>query len=58
LAPGAHHYRFVVDEEWRDDPECKLRVQNPFGTQNGVIQIGPKAGDGERPTNCSPASKS
>ena len=21
LPPGAHHYRFLVDGEWRDDPE-------------------------------------
>src|SRR5215472_4492160 len=39
LAPGTYHYRFYVDGEWRDDPECKIRVQNPFGTQNDVIQI-------------------
>ena len=41
LAPGTYHYRFFVDGEWRDDPECKLRVQNPFGTENDVIQVGP-----------------
>jgi 1,4-alpha-glucan branching enzyme len=40
LAPGTYHYRFFVDGEWRDDPECKLRVQNQFGTQNDVIQVG------------------
>jgi 1,4-alpha-glucan branching enzyme len=40
LRPGTYHYRFVVDGEWRDDPECTLRVQNPFGTQNDVIQVG------------------
>jgi 1,4-alpha-glucan branching enzyme len=41
LTPGAHFYKFVVDGEWKDDPECKLRVQNPFGTQNAVIQVEP-----------------
>jgi 1,4-alpha-glucan branching enzyme len=44
LAPGTYHYRFLVDGEWRDDPECKLRVQNPFGTQNDVIQVPEKPG--------------
>ncbi len=39
LAPGTYHYRFLVDGEWRDDPECTLRVANPFGTQNSVRQI-------------------
>ena len=36
LLPGTYEYRFVVDGEWRDDPECPLRVENPFATQNCV----------------------
>ena len=36
LEPGSHHYRFLVDGEWRDDPECTVRLTNPFGTQNSV----------------------
>jgi 1,4-alpha-glucan branching enzyme len=39
LEPGTHHYRFIVDGEWRDDPECALRVPNPYGSQNSVRQI-------------------
>jgi 1,4-alpha-glucan branching enzyme len=39
LIPGTYHYRFVVDGEWRDDPTCEVRVQNPFGTQNDVVQV-------------------
>ncbi len=31
LEPGRHTYRFLVDGEWRDDPECTLRIPNPFG---------------------------
>ena len=34
LPPGEHHYRFLVDGEWRDDPECTLRAPNPFGGEN------------------------
>ena len=34
LGPGAHRYRFIVDGEWQDDPECKLRVPNPFGGED------------------------
>jgi 1,4-alpha-glucan branching enzyme len=44
LDPGTHHYRFVVDGEWKDDPECTLRVQNPYGTQNAVIRVDAIAG--------------
>lgn len=36
LPPGKHTYRFIVDSEWRDDPECALRVPNPFGGQDMV----------------------
>jgi 1,4-alpha-glucan branching enzyme len=39
LEPGEHHYRFLVDGEWRDDPECVLRVPNPYGTQDAVRQV-------------------
>jgi 1,4-alpha-glucan branching enzyme len=39
LAPGTYHYRFLVDGEWRDDPECTLRVPNPFGSQDAVRTV-------------------
>ena len=40
LAPGRHTYRFIVDGEWQDDPECAVRVPNPYGTQDMVRQVG------------------
>ena len=39
LPPGAHHYRFLVDGQWRDDPECATRVPNPFGSQDAVREV-------------------
>jgi 1,4-alpha-glucan branching enzyme len=36
LTPGKHSYRFIVDGNWQDDPECVLRVPNPYGTQNMI----------------------
>ena len=39
LPPGKHHYRFIVDSEWRDDPECTLRVPNPYGSENMVRRV-------------------
>jgi 1,4-alpha-glucan branching enzyme len=39
LEPGPHHYRFLVDGQWRDDLECKLQVPNPFGGQDAVRQV-------------------
>lgn len=39
LQPGKHHYRFLVDGQWRDDPECALQVPNPYGSQDSVRQV-------------------
>ncbi len=40
LEPGPHHYRFLVDGQWRDDPECSLRAPNPYGGQDSVRHVG------------------
>lgn len=39
LPPGTYHYRFIVDGEWRDDPECLLRVPNTFGSEDNVREV-------------------
>jgi len=39
LSPGTHHYRFLVDGQWRDDPDCILRAPNPFGSENMLRQV-------------------
>jgi len=39
LPPGTHHYRFIVDGQWRDDPECTIRVPNPFGGFDAVRKV-------------------
>ncbi len=39
LSAGAHTYRFIVDGEWCDDPECTLHVANPFGGQDMVRRV-------------------
>ena len=39
LPPGMHHYRFLVDGEWRDDPLCTLRAPNSFGGENMMRQV-------------------
>jgi 1,4-alpha-glucan branching enzyme len=39
LPPGTHSYRFLVDGEWRDDPECVIRVPNPYGGENMVRRV-------------------
>jgi 1,4-alpha-glucan branching enzyme len=49
LPPGTYHYRFLVDGEWRDDPDCTLRVANPFGTQDDIVVVGGKPHHGAAP---------
>ena len=39
LPPGTHHYRFIVDGQWTDDPDCTLRVPNPYGGENMVRSV-------------------
>ena len=39
LAPGRYLYRFLVDGQWCDDPECTVRESNPYGGQDSVRQV-------------------
>lgn len=39
LTSGTHHYRFLVDGQWRDDPECTLYVPNPYGSRDAVRKV-------------------
>jgi len=39
LEPGTHYYRFLVDGQWQDDPDCPVKVPNPFGGMNSVRQV-------------------
>lgn len=39
LPPGTHHYRFLVDGHWCDDPNCTQRVPNPYGGENSVRAV-------------------
>lgn len=40
LKPGAYQYRFVVDGQWRDDPNNPNKVKSAFGGMNSVIEYG------------------
>jgi 1,4-alpha-glucan branching enzyme len=39
LEPGTYEYRYVVDGEWRDDPDATWRVPNEFGSENCVRNV-------------------
>jgi len=39
LAPGTYHYRYVVDGEWREDPENPNAVPGPVGGRNSILVV-------------------
>jgi 1,4-alpha-glucan branching enzyme len=39
LGPGRYEYLFVVDGQWRPDPNARETVQNPFGGRNSVVMV-------------------
>lgn len=40
LADGTHTYRFVIDGQWREDPDNPDHYPNEWGEFNSVIRIG------------------
>lgn len=43
LQPGEYQYRLLIDGQWADDPQAADRVPNPFGGQNCVLKVPPRA---------------
>jgi 1,4-alpha-glucan branching enzyme len=39
LPPGRHEYKFVVNGEWRVDPDCPEWAPNDQGSLNSVITV-------------------
>ena len=39
LPPGTYHYRYVVDGEWREDPDNPHAVPGPVGGRNSVLVV-------------------
>ncbi|MDX1649310.1 MAG: AAA family ATPase [Myxococcota bacterium] len=39
LAPGTYHYRYVVDGEWREDPDNPRAEPGPLGGRNSVLVV-------------------
>ncbi len=39
LEEGKHEYLYLVDGEWKDDPNCPTRVPNAFGGVNCVCVV-------------------
>ena len=39
LPPGTYQYRYVVDGDWREDPENSEMIQNDLGGRNSVLIV-------------------
>ncbi|MGA2265904.1 MAG: glycogen-binding domain-containing protein [Phycisphaerae bacterium] len=39
LRNGTHEYKFLVDGQWRVDPDNNAWALNPFGTLNSVLTV-------------------
>jgi chromosome partitioning protein len=39
LNPGKYQYKFVVDGQWKEDPENPLQELGEFGQRNSVIEV-------------------
>ena len=39
LNTGQYRYKFIVDDQWVNDPQAECLTPNPFGTNDSVLVI-------------------
>lgn len=39
IPPGMYEYKFLVDGQWKEDPQNSLKCLNSFGTRNSVLDF-------------------
>jgi hypothetical protein len=39
LPPGRYRYRYVIDGQWKSDPNNEYVESNPFGELNSVVEV-------------------
>ena len=39
IPPGRYEYKFLVDRQWKEDPQNKQTCLNCFGTYNNVFNL-------------------
>ena len=39
LNSGEHRYKFVVDDQWVEDPQADQQTVNEFGTKDSVVVV-------------------
>jgi len=39
LEAGIYEYRYIVDGEWHNSPQCEERRGNEFGSENCILRV-------------------
>ena len=39
IKPGRYHYKFIVDDEWQNDPASAQTEPDAFGGVNNIIDV-------------------
>jgi len=39
LDPGVYEYRMVINGDWADHDEARIRVSNPYGGENCILTV-------------------
>ena len=39
IPPGEYEYKFIVDGQWKEDPQNDQLALNCFGTYNNIINV-------------------
>ena len=39
LSAGVYEYRMVIDGDWADHDEARVRVDNPYGGENCILTV-------------------
>ena len=39
IPPGKYEYKFLIDGDWKEDPQNAQTCPNCFGTQNSIINL-------------------
>jgi hypothetical protein len=39
IPPGKYEYKFLVDGQWKEDPQNDQLSPNCFGTNNNIINV-------------------
>ena len=45
IPPGRYEYKFLVDRQWKEDPQNPQKERNSFGDINSLVEVGSSSGE-------------